>query len=498
MLKLLSKGTLVVAALGGAAAVQAFSLIGPFETWQIPGIGYNPGGSSATYDPQQDIGAPKNISQEFRITAPIVTYGFDESFLEYFGPEGVKAVDNAFKVFNDLKPVSEFSPDLSEFPLATSRINYTAQRLGLLDIKSVTMGWIMETLGLTSPERYVWTLRQNNPDAAGNPQFLNIRRSFDPLTQLASSFVNNTLYTYYDRPFFNPDGSVLYYDANEISLDASEPNVSLASYLGIQVSTVDGRVSRQISQTSFGTFFTGPTRDDAGGIRYIYHPNNENYEILPAGATLRTSQDLTVIGTGTGGGFGGYAPAVGFGSAGLTNAVAPIGVGVRPGVNKITFIRVDTDPLLGRFVKPLVMRWSDTVTTNGVTKQQTLERIMTIPDMVIAAADLGTSPAPTLPFPWVYLRGGGAQLFQTPPANFSRPKDPGEGPGIKDFSALSPVLNFNTIGPALLNTPRNNTEATATGTFIWGSYDGTTNAPILYPPGEFTIHDLEAAALGGN
>lgn len=506
MSKLISKGLLALAALGCAVAAHGFSLLGPFEAWQAPALGYNPGANSRTYDPIGDAGAPKNIGGEYRLVEPILVYGFEDSFVNYFGEDGVQAVEAAFKVFNDLPPVSEFSSDLSEFPLSASRVNFTAQRLGVIDVKSVVMSWICENLGLASPERYVWTIRQINPDLLGNPQFLTTRRNFDPVTQLASSYVNNSLYTYYIRPFFASDGAtVLYYDANEVALDAAEPNVSLAAYLGTQVPTVDGRVENRVSRATFGTYYTGLTRDDAGGLRYIYHPNNKNYQPLPGGTTLRTSGNFTVIGTGSGGGWTGLTPAIGNASGGTTNVAAPINLGVRAGLNRINFIRADTDPLLNRFLKPVVIRYSDTVMTNGVTRQQQVERTFTLPNLQFTADDFGARPGPETPFPWIYARGDGNLLYVSSPQQPGESggiKDPNAGPGIVDFGdnaggSIIPLLVFNTAGGGYVHGVGNIREETGTKTFLWGSFDGTTNAPIVYPKGQVTLQELESGLRGG-
>ena len=34
-----------------------------------------------------------NLGEEYRLNSPIITYAFDESFLSFFGTEGVKAVE---------------------------------------------------------------------------------------------------------------------------------------------------------------------------------------------------------------------------------------------------------------------------------------------------------------------------------------------------------------------------------------------------------------------
>ncbi len=51
-----------------------------------------------------------------------------------------------------------YSPALTEFPLYSQAINYSASALGLLDLKSEAMGAMLEQLGLADPVRYVWTL----------------------------------------------------------------------------------------------------------------------------------------------------------------------------------------------------------------------------------------------------------------------------------------------------------------------------------------------------
>ena len=44
---------------------SAFALLGPFEAWQTPELGYNPLGT--------DIGAPKNLGEEYRWNVPVIS-----------------------------------------------------------------------------------------------------------------------------------------------------------------------------------------------------------------------------------------------------------------------------------------------------------------------------------------------------------------------------------------------------------------------------------------
>ena len=118
----------------------AFALLGPFESWQIGQLGY-----SAPLYPG-DLGGPHNLSEEFRWNIPVLFYSYDSSFLEYFGSNGVVAVDKAFAIFNNLTNVSSYSSALSEFPLEASRVNFRAQALNMYDLKSYTMAFLMEEL----------------------------------------------------------------------------------------------------------------------------------------------------------------------------------------------------------------------------------------------------------------------------------------------------------------------------------------------------------------
>ena len=101
-----------------------------------------------------------------------------------------------------------YSPELSEFPFYSKSVNYTAQSLGLTDLKSIILGLLVEQMALADPVRYVWTLRER---VAGTPcpaavTYLVIQRNFDilpsPLNSPAaqtqySSYVNDVLYSYY-------------------------------------------------------------------------------------------------------------------------------------------------------------------------------------------------------------------------------------------------------------------------------------------------------------
>jgi len=182
----------LIALLGaGAPRTSAFALLGAFDTWQVPLIGYNIGIGSA------DLGGPMNLGEEYRLNVPYITYGFDESFLNYFGTNGVVEVEKAIALLSNVGAVSKLSPNLTEFPLDTRRFNYQAGALGLFDLKSFTLSLLLEQLGVAPPERWTFCLRAYVPP--GNPPpafFTTIMRNFDPFTFEPSRYVNGTLYTY--------------------------------------------------------------------------------------------------------------------------------------------------------------------------------------------------------------------------------------------------------------------------------------------------------------
>ena len=142
----------------GVLPTRAFTLLGPMAGWQAPDLGYNIPDSAPEY------GGPRLRGDEYRLSTPVVTYGIDGSFMEFFGADGARAVDEAFALFNSLTNVSAFSENLEEFPLKADGVNPTASALGLLDVKTQILSQIMATLGLTSPERWCWSIRGRGVD----------------------------------------------------------------------------------------------------------------------------------------------------------------------------------------------------------------------------------------------------------------------------------------------------------------------------------------------
>jgi hypothetical protein len=269
-------GCLALLAFGGQLA-SGYALLGPNanepDTWQIPDIGYMLGG--------RDIGAPKNIGEEYRWNTPVIYYGFDQSFLDYFGSNGVWAVEQAAAVINGLTNFSKYSANLSEVPLETRRSNFRAKALQLVDLKTWALYFMVEELGLTEPDRYTWTLRSRETQPGLSCPWMIygvIKRNFDPVTWEPSSYVNGTLYSYIIQEICSggpPLATTVPFAVDPVVIN-TYPLMSRQAYAYI------------------GNYVTSLTRDDVGGLRYIYRTNNVNWESM--------SSDSSIFTTNTGGG----------------------------------------------------------------------------------------------------------------------------------------------------------------------------------------------------
>ncbi len=283
MFRLLKYLLVAFAAVVFAENVKAFSLMGPRPAWQTPRLGYGISVFEIRPRPDSlraaDFGGVMNRGEEYRLNTPFLTYAFDQSFLNYFGVEGVDAVEKAIKILNDLPPYSQMSADLSEFPLEAQRINFLAQALYLYDIKSVALGMLVQQMGLASPERYVWTLRDvdNNPTLRFTNFFV-IPRNFEITPPYnPSGYINGKLYTYWDVPQYSPSPGWVT-DVFPIGWDPRSPVGYFTTAASIVSSGPNGFTRR--SSLEPGGFFTGLTRDDVGGLRYLYRTDLLQYEPL--------------------------------------------------------------------------------------------------------------------------------------------------------------------------------------------------------------------------
>ena len=432
-------------------------MLGPFDTWQTAELGYNPRGF--------DIGGPMNLGEEYRWNVRKITYGFDASFLNYFGARGTAAVMQAVAVLNALPAMSQMSSNLSEFPLQAKGNNRQAGALHLLDLKSYALAILMEEMGLASPERYVWTLRDRRT-IQDVVWYTVISRNFDPVTFSPSKFVNGVLYTYAVESRTLSDGTV-YYEAAEHSTDPKASSFAAVSAAEGDAATIGGVLF-------YGEYFNGLTRDDVGGLRYIYRSSNWNTEDLVPDTTLRA-----------GGSSNPWDPP---GTIGVTNG-EPAGVALRKGVDKIEFVLGANAGGLGNFLT-ITNTYQDDYfdSTNGGWMTQSTERVLTQPDIMFTAEDLG------------FTDGGspiGIRRSETTDwANNSALNGQAAlaGPGV---ILPTVVIAFSKVGAFIYNSEESNLdEQFGTAGFVWGSFDGTTNAPVIYPDG-VTIQDLERQIMEG-
>lgn len=280
---MLKRFTLYLVALASFLVIQdqarAFSLLGPLNNnptlnWQTTAIGYNLA---------DDIGGVMNRGEGYRWNVPVLYVAFDDSFIEYFGNTGVSEVEKALLTFNKLTNFSLMSSNLNEFPLRTTRVNFQAQALGLIDLKSTTLRAITEEVGLTEAERYIYTLRDRNVTTVGGITYTNylvIQRNYDPVFHQPSSFVNGTLYTYDIQEPFRFNGNA----------EAVERPLDPVAFINTSVS---------FGAPNIGNYFIGLTREDVGGLRYLYGTNNIAAERLLTDTLIAvTNSQQFVLGTG--------------------------------------------------------------------------------------------------------------------------------------------------------------------------------------------------------
>lgn len=472
--------------IGLVTSAWAFTPLGPFKPWQVVALGYNLPG---------DIGAPMTLSEAFRWNVPTVYYAFDASFIKYFGKDGIAAVEKAVAILNDLPPASQITNDSSHLyirgqvvPLQAKHINFQAQAADcpLLDLKSYSLKLMIEELGLAEAERYIWTLRGRNTTTAGGvttTNYTTVHLNYDPITLQPSSKVNENIYAYtIDDPILPQN----YADAREIQLIGTQLGRSVAgAFIGP------------------GEYFSGLTHDDVGGLRFLFSPNN----LVGEGVLANVAQGRPVSSRF-------LSPWVPFGTLsnlfgntninfptipGFTNIIGTnltnfVVQALRPGVDKVTFVRANYDSLLGINFVTVTNQFIDRYLSNSVPRSQPLQRAILQPDFLFASADLGLLPNSINPV--LITRSDTANWVNNDAINgIAGDGGPGiiSGPVVISFSSLLPFFQESSpVGPFL------DENSSLFLSVCWGSFDQSTNAPIVYPKFlNLTIEDLSTLASGG-
>jgi hypothetical protein len=253
-----------------------YAFLGDYLPWQTADLGYQM---------FEDVGGPHNYDEEFRRNVPILYYSYDASFLVFFGAVGATEIDKAFDIYNSLKAASDYSSLLTEVPLNAARMNWTAESLSLLDLKTQIISLMTEQLGLAPPERFTWTLRDRFPNPNGGGPcplglaYLIVQRNFDTLkgdslynSPMNSSYVNNVLYSY------------------EIVETCGGTPTAVASVFPVDpLADSFSSVAGGAGLLRYGGYLVGLTRDDVAGLRALLSTNNMNYESPPQNATVFTT-----------------------------------------------------------------------------------------------------------------------------------------------------------------------------------------------------------------
>jgi hypothetical protein len=349
---------------------------------------------------------PKNLAEEYRCNAPIMYYGCDANFLDFFGMDGMFAIEQAFTALNVLTNVDSYSPELSEFPLQSEAINYTAQAWGLLDLKSLTLALMMEQIGLADAVRYTWVLHDRfQPTGTacptGGTEYLVTSRNFDLFSLMPdgnpdfySPYVNTVLYTYQIWEFCGASPPApLTAVAVAYNVDPAEEyqNSPVASGNGISAATTVGGAWGSLL---IGGYYTGLTRDDMQGMRYLYSTNNINYEPSASGSVLLSSSSSG--GSGLGMPYALYSSNyTAFAAAALTNDPVTL-ANLYPGLVVLTstnyYVVVSTPNIVAYFTNSLVLGNPPVlvVKTNGFTSTVMLNYSNTYANLVVSNLSANT------------------------------------------------------------------------------------------------------------
>ena len=411
-IKLLLVGALLLV---GVESSRGFVMIGPMLQAEVVG-------GATDFNITDDLGGPKELKHFFRWNNPFLTYTFDQSFVRYFGLEGMDAVHDAFRVVNDFFIPADGSYDgvssmdfardgfLSNFN--TTWVNTTAQNAQIIDIKSLTLGMLVNHLGVGNPHRYAFTVRGISTNATATQWSFNVRlKNFDPQTWQPTDVINGVQYSYrliHDAPP-QAGGAITvptFVDMEEFTTDTS--GNAWTSVAGI-VDAFYGNTAIYWTDTptafNFGVYYDGRnamggqyqprhalTYDDVGALKYMYRTNNFVYEDLDLSINLveppqflsgANSQNFLqptmpnirgVFPRRFGGNvapmqpqFATTSPLRGVPIIGLTGQLSQmVGPALRGGIDRMQFYYQPLDSLLGTLFTATNFVWTDTfITTNG-------------------------------------------------------------------------------------------------------------------------------------
>ena len=150
-----------------------------------------------------DLGVPKSLYKQiprlYRWNNPHFVYSFDASFVNYFGSEGVAAVNESIEVINDFFHNEDYQGmsqmDLEKHGFAgnynTTWVNTTAQNAQIIDLKSLVLGMMVNHPGLGNPHRHAFSIVGETTNATQTALNVEVAlRNYDPVSTESTDMIN--------------------------------------------------------------------------------------------------------------------------------------------------------------------------------------------------------------------------------------------------------------------------------------------------------------------
>ena len=470
---------MVLAVLAVPGLARGFTLIGPTAPTFAPvaGAGLLPVGFAGVAATQtmvnlatDPLGQPVQIKEFYRWQYPVLTYAFDPTFVQYFGRTGMAAMSNAFRVLNDyFEPENmSYTNGVSSMDLiaeyhnhfSTWRFNPSANINNVTDIETLTLGLLVNHLGLGNPHKGAFIIQDiiglgfnaGNTAAVGNFQVA--IRNYDPYTYEPSTRINGVDYSFFiaSAPTPNIAAGVrpTIFDAVEYAVSSDDEYSAAAGIRDvINFGGLPWPIDAPTVFRTAGVFFSedhtnaAPSRhgallrdqprhaltyDDAGGLKYIYRTNNLAVETLQGVTVVEfanmnpatTSQirpnpfappEVPSRRTLAGLAMSGVIPSAPAGGILRPTVTQLVGTALRGGINKIRFDYTAYDSLLGQTYDPKSYEWWDVFLLDSMPTdqpqaqppyfRQRVARSITAPDIIFTAQDIPvvgvTLPVITLP-----------------------------------------------------------------------------------------------------
>jgi hypothetical protein len=169
---------------------------------------------------------------------------------------------------------------------------------------------------------------------------------------------------------------------------------------------------------------------------------------------------------------------------------------VRPGLDNLVLKETNYDSLLGEFFSPLNISYSETIVTNGIAVKQNVVRNITAPGLVFDAKDLQGAFSQN---PVAYVAAGNNITYINGDTVDPNPGDDW-GPGIVQNGSITfntsrmlsePIGFLDPVEPWFGEGGRVFPEGFGV---IWAAFDGTTNAPVVFPQG-INLDEIERLVL---